>query len=295
LIIAMPRGLDHIVHAVRDLDAAADFYRRAGFIVGARNRHSWGTHNQIVQLPGFFMELLTVAEPDMLSGEGFAALFGDFNRRFLERHEGLSFMLLESEDAKADAAQFRAAGIARSEALHFERAGKDADGGTVTVGFSLAFARDPLAPEIGFAVCRQHHPQHFWNAVLQQHANGATGIAGAVLVAQNPADHHIFLSAFTGERELHAGSGVLLAPTPRGDIRVMDPAAFRARFGIDAPDCTSGARLAAVRFTVRERKALRDALAAGRIAFSQHMGQTVVAGAAALGATLVFEGPDFGG
>ena len=25
----MPHGLDHIVHAVRDLDAAAEFYRRA--------------------------------------------------------------------------------------------------------------------------------------------------------------------------------------------------------------------------------------------------------------------------
>lgn len=34
--ITMPRGLDHIVHAVRDLDAAAEFYRRAGFTVGVR-------------------------------------------------------------------------------------------------------------------------------------------------------------------------------------------------------------------------------------------------------------------
>src|SRR5262249_20301146 len=124
----MSRGLDHIVHAVRDLDAAADFYTRAGFIVGARNRHSWGTHNHIVQLPGFFMELLAVAEPEMLSAEGFAALFGEFNELFLKRHEGLSFMMLESEDAKVDAAQFRAAGFARSDALSFERAGKGADG-----------------------------------------------------------------------------------------------------------------------------------------------------------------------
>ena len=57
----MPRGLDHIVHAVRDLDAAADSYRRLGFTVGARNRHPWGTHNYIVQFPGFFIELLTLA------------------------------------------------------------------------------------------------------------------------------------------------------------------------------------------------------------------------------------------
>jgi len=37
----MPHGLDHIVHAVRDLDAAAEFYSSAGFSVGARNRHAW--------------------------------------------------------------------------------------------------------------------------------------------------------------------------------------------------------------------------------------------------------------
>jgi hypothetical protein len=44
----MPHGLDHIVHVVHDLDGAAEFYGRAGFTVGARNRHAWGTHNRIV-------------------------------------------------------------------------------------------------------------------------------------------------------------------------------------------------------------------------------------------------------
>jgi catechol 2,3-dioxygenase-like lactoylglutathione lyase family enzyme len=291
----MPRGLDHIVHAVRDLDAAADFYRRMGFMVGARNRHTWGTHNHLVQFPGFFMELLTVAEPDKLTGEGFATLFGDFNRQFLTRHEGLSFMMLESKDVPADAAQFRSAGFARSDALTFERAGKGPDGSTVTVGFSLAFARDPRAPEIGFAVCRQHNPQLFWSPAIQQHANGTSGIAGAVLVAENPTDHHIFLTAFSGVRELHAGSGVLTAPTPRGDIRIMDRAAFQTRFGIEAPDTSSGARLAAVRFVVRERKVLHQALSASGVAFVEHMGQTVIAPAAAMGATLVFEGRASGG
>jgi hypothetical protein len=50
-----------------------------------------------------------------------------------------------------------------------------------------------------------------------------------------------------------------------------------------------------VRFTVRERKALHDALTSSNITFSEHMGQTVIAPAAALGATLVFETPEFGG
>jgi Glyoxalase-like domain len=54
----MPHGLDHIVHAVRGLDAAAEFYARAGFMVGTRNRHAWGTHNRIVQLQNCYIEIL---------------------------------------------------------------------------------------------------------------------------------------------------------------------------------------------------------------------------------------------
>ena len=99
----MPRGLDHIVHAVRDLEGAAELYRRLGFTVGARNRHSWGTHNHLVQLPGFFIELLTVVEPEKLGCDGFSKLFGRFNQSFLSNQEGLSLLILESEvyhDAK---------------------------------------------------------------------------------------------------------------------------------------------------------------------------------------------------
>src|SRR5207248_11271505 len=102
----MPGGLDHVIHAVRDLEAAAELYRRLGFTVGARNRHAWGTHNKLVQLPGFFIELLTVAEPEKLGTDRFVALFGTFNRIVLKAQEGLSFLTLESEAAPTDAARF---------------------------------------------------------------------------------------------------------------------------------------------------------------------------------------------
>jgi catechol 2,3-dioxygenase-like lactoylglutathione lyase family enzyme len=284
----MSRGLDHIVHAVRDLDAAAAFYRQLGFTVGARNRHAWGTHNHIVQLPGFFVELLTVAEPEKLGGEGFATLFGGFNQGFLQNQEGLSFLMLESRDAGADARDFAAAGIAASAALQFWRAGRAPDGSEIKVAFSLAFARDAGAPAIGFATCRQHHPESFWNPLFQQHANGTDAIAGAVIVAENPSDHHIFLSAFTGERELNATSSGVTAHTPRGELQIMDAAAFRSHFGVAPPDIAAGARLAALRFTVRDLDKLTATLAAGAVPHILHMGHVVVAPPAAMGATLVF-------
>ena len=103
----MPRGLDHIVHAVRDLDAAAALYRGLGFTVGARNKHPWGTHNHIVQMPGFFIEILTFAEPDKLGDDDFSTLFAAYNRDFIAREQGLSMLILESQDARADEAAFR--------------------------------------------------------------------------------------------------------------------------------------------------------------------------------------------
>jgi catechol 2,3-dioxygenase-like lactoylglutathione lyase family enzyme len=285
----VPRGLDHAVHAVRDLDAAAELYRRLGFKVGARNRHPWGTHNHLVQLPGFFVELLTLAEPEKLGTDGFSNLFGRFNQSFLSRHQGLSILLLESGDAAADAAAFKSAGIAASDAMKFEREGSRPDGSMVKVGFSLAFARDAEAPEIGFATCQQHFPQNFWNPTFQQHPNTASSVAGVVLVAENPTDHHIFLSAFTGVRDLHATSSGVTATTPRGDIKVMDPVAFRSHFGTEPPDISEGARLAAVQFRVRQQAALVAALQAGGIEFALQMGQLIVPPDIAMGATILFE------
>ena len=198
-------------------------------------------------------------------------------------------LILESDDAVAEAARFRSAAIGVSDAMHFEREGKRPDGMTVKVGFSLAFARDAKAPAIGFAVCQKHFPENFWNSAFQQHPNTASGIGSAVLVAENPSDHHSFLSAYAGGRELSATSSGITASTPRGDIKVMDPSAFRSHFGTEPPDVSHGARLAAMQFRVRDRAALNRVLKAGGVAVSSRMGTTIVGPETAIGATLAFD------
>ncbi len=283
-------GLDHIVHAVRDLEGAAARYARFGFTVGARNRHPWGTHNVIVQFPGVFIELITVGEPEKIVPPAPRKVsFGAFTRDFLARQEGLSMLVLESRDARADAAAYQASGFGDFDVFDFEREGRRPDGTPVKVAFSLAFAMDPRSPSAGFFACQQHYPQNFWNPAFQTHANSAATIAGVVLVAENPSDHHLFLSALTGIRDLHATSSGITVATPRGEIQVMDPAAFRLRFGVEPPDVASGARIAALRFAIRDPDALAAVLQQGAIPARAHMGQTVVAAEAAMGATLVFE------
>ena len=140
----------------------------------------------------------------------------------------------KSSDARKDAASFETAGISGFDVFDFAREGKRPDGSPVKVAFSLAFARDPSSPDLGFFVCQHHYPENFWNPDFQRHANGAAGIPGVVMVADNPTDHHIFLKAFTGVSDLHSSSLGITARTENGDIEIMSPIAFRDQFGVSA-------------------------------------------------------------
>lgn len=284
----MARGLDHIVHAVADLDAAADFYRRCGFQVGARNRHPWGTHNHVVQLPGFFIEILTVAEPDKLGDDGLSLHFGHPNQDAIARGEGFSMLVLESTDSAADVADFKQAGIGISESLPFSRQATLPDGSVATVGFALAFARDVNAPQTLFATCQQANPEAFWSTAYRTHPNGAEAVSGVVLVAPKPPDHAAFLKAFTGIDEAENRVAGLFLRSPRGEIEIVEPDAFSERYGV-APRIGEGALIAGLRMAVANLDHVESVLRDGDIPSTRLGALLVVPPQAAFGATLIFE------
>jgi hypothetical protein len=286
----MPHGLDHIVHAVRDLDAAAEFYRRAGFTVGARNRHPWGTHNRIVQLKDCYIEILEVAEPEKILPHGAHSFsFGAFNRDFIAYREGFSMLILNSSNAALDARSFEAAGIGGFEVFDFAREGAKPDGTPVKLAFSLAFASDAASPNVRFAVCQHHFPENFWDPAFQNHANGAKTVTGAVMVADNPTDHHIFLKAFTGVQDLHSSSIGVKARTGNGDVEIMEEVGFRDQFGVSPEVSGEGMMLNALRFEVADIGQAEALHRQGKIASQRHVGRLVVPPEVACGATLIFE------
>lgn len=289
----MERGLDHVVHVVRDLEAAGELYDMLGFTVGSRNRHPWGTDNRIVQTPGFFVELLEIADPERIVPHGETGFsFGAFNRDFLaEVGPGLSMLVLEGRDPQVDKLEFDTAGFGGLDLFDFEREGKRLDGSDVKVAFSLAFARDPASPHAGFFTCLQRFPENFWSPDLQRHMNGTSGVVGVVLTAPDPAAHVAFLGAFAGTDARRAVDGWFILKTPRGDIDVMSETLFAERFGAPAPG-GPGLRLAAVRFAVADIERLRRRVSSSRMAAEDIEGVVVVGPKAALGATLVFEAAD---
>jgi catechol 2,3-dioxygenase-like lactoylglutathione lyase family enzyme len=283
----MPRGIDHLVLTVRDLDAAAAFYRRLGFRVSARNRHPWGTANHIVQFQGCFLELIGVEEHEkILPHLGRSFSFGAFVRDALERGEGLAMLVLDSADAAADARSFEEAGIGGFEPVSFSRLATRPDGSSVHVAFTLAFAVDRLAPKVGFFVCQQHYPENFWNPAFQAHPNGACGIPAVMMVAENPSAHAEFLYHFTGEHDLVSNSSGIAVETARGSIEVLTSPAWRYRTGLATSD--EPARLAGFQVRIPDLAALADRLRAEAIPFSLHAGAVVVSPEHAFGATILF-------
>ncbi len=284
------RGLDHIVHAVHDLDAAAEFYRRCGFQVGARNTHPWGTQNHIVQLRDFYIEILGVADASLIPPHGPRTFsFGAFQRDYLKRGQGLSMLLLKSSDARADASDFAKANIGDYEVFDFARQGTGADGMPVKLAFSLAFARDEKSPHAGFATCQHHYPQNFWNVSRQVHDNGARSVGAAVMVADNPTDHHIFLSAFTGVRMVHASSLGIISQTPNGEAEIMEASGFHDQFGGTPQIEGEGATFKGLRLVVEDIAAVEQFLKRNGIACRHHVGRVVVPPDVAFGATLIFD------
>jgi Glyoxalase-like domain len=285
----MPRPIDHLVLAIRDLDAARATFGRLGFTLTPVARHPFGTANSLAQFDGSFLELLAVADPAAIPEPGGTAFsFGAFNRDYLQEREGMSMLVLKSKDAAADRADFDAHDLRVYDPFRFERTAEGPDGTERKVAFSLTFTGDSRLKRAGFFTCQHHYPENFWRPEFQRHANGALGIASAVMVTRDPADFHEFLTHFTGQHDITSTSlGVEFDLGDGSKVEVLSPIAFRAFFGEETdPDPR---RFMAWRVRVADLAATAALLAANGVTFSERSGALVVPSSEGCGATLAFE------
>lgn len=253
------RGIDHLVLAVRDLEAARRTYMRLGFTLTPRAEHPFGTGNSLVQMQDNFLELLTVVDPARISpASGDTFSFGGFNQEFLRRREGFSMLVFESDDAKADRAAFAAAGLRGYQPFDFQRKARLPDGSDVTVAFSLAFTSDPRIPEAAFFTCQQHAPQYFWKPEYQLHANGAVAVTEVVMVAGNPPALTDFFAGLQGKEAVTVADGGLEVTTARGRITVLPPDHAAERFpALPLASAPDSPHFVGYRIGVRDIEALR--------------------------------------
>jgi Glyoxalase-like domain len=238
------KGINHLVLAGRDLAAMRAHYERLGFTVTPRGQHPFGTGNSLVQLNGTYLELLAVTMPQEVPEHGAGQFsFAAFNRDYLERHEGFSMLVLDTEDAGADIAAWRAAGLQTYAPFNFSRAAKMADGQEVTVGFALAFVSHPAAPWLGLFACQHYAPDYFEQPRYLRHDNGATRVQDVWIVGDTAPELAGFLQTITGAKAVTDESGVILQ-TRTGAIVLARPAAFESAFGGAPPHPQDGPHLA---------------------------------------------------
>jgi catechol 2,3-dioxygenase-like lactoylglutathione lyase family enzyme len=283
-----PRDIDHLVLAVRDLNAARAIYTRLGFTLTPVAHHPFGTVNSLAQMNGSFLELLAVADPTAISEPSATRFsFGAFNREYLAEREGLSMIALQSRNAAADRADFEERGLPVYDPFRFERVAKGPDRTDRMVAFSLTATSDArVHGQAGFFTCQQHFPENFWRSEFQRHVNGGMHVASAVFVTRDPADFHEFLTHFTGQHDMLSTSLHVRFDIGQGSIDVLSPVAFEAYFGEDAgPDPR---RFTGCRIAVSEIAATRALFTANDVPFQELSGALVVPSTFAHGVAIAF-------
>jgi len=168
------RGLDHLVVAVRDLEAAADRWHRLGFTLTPRGRHpEWGTANRCVLLEGGYVELLAVAEPEAASPVATA---------LREAAEGFFALAFATDDPAATAAAWRTLGFSARGPERLTRL-LDVDGEV-----ELAFTNVLLPPEetlgLRLFACRHETFDRERQPAWLEHANRARRIVSVSVLAE---------------------------------------------------------------------------------------------------------------
>lgn len=165
------RTIDHVVHAVDDLEAAARAYSDLGFVVTPRADHPFGTSNRLVVLSDSYLEIVAVTASEKLPTTGFAARVA---AHLMTRGPGVSHVVLSSRDPEADRASL--GDLATGEVFSFSRPAPQPEGPAITAAFDCVLVHAPA--DLGVFLCHHRVPDAVWNRTTTNHRNRATAITG---------------------------------------------------------------------------------------------------------------------
>ncbi len=201
-------GIDHAVVVVRDLDKAAENWRRLGFAVSPRGTHSakMGSGNYTIMLDPDYIELLGVLVET------------DHNvptRTFLaNRGEGIERVAFTAVDSTAGAEEIRAHGYEPVGPTDFERPVTLPDGSLSAAKFRIF--QWPIAEAPGglrIFACQHKTRESVWIPELMKHANGAKRLRQALVVSSEPAKDAAHLARMIDRDVKAEADGAVAVPS----------------------------------------------------------------------------------
>ena len=174
-------GLDHVVVVVRDLDTAAEAWRKLGFTVSPRGLHSahMGTANHTLMLNEDYLELMGVVAPTERNAP---------TRALLEKREGIERAAFTTIDAAKGVAALRARGLNNAIGpTDFSRPVELADGTkTEAVFATFQWPLDERPGGLRIFACQHFTRSAVWLPELTTHANGAHRIDHLEMLSADP-------------------------------------------------------------------------------------------------------------
>jgi hypothetical protein len=175
-------GIDHAVVVVKDLDSAAENWKRLGFTVSPRGTHSakMGSGNTTIMLDPDYIELLGVLVETEHNRP---------TRTYLaKRGEGIERIAFTAVDSAEGAEEIRARGYEPVGPTDFERPVTMPDGSLSAAKFRVFQWPIEEAPAgLRIFACQHKTREAVWIPELMKHANGAKRLRQALVVSTEPA------------------------------------------------------------------------------------------------------------
>jgi hypothetical protein len=219
-------GVDHAVVMAKNLDKAADGWRRLGFTVSPRGTHSahMGTGNYTIMLDPDYIELLGVLAPTEHNAPA---------RAFLDTREGIERVAFTAIDAAAGADEIRMRGYAPLGPNDFERPVTVPDGKLSAAKFRTFQWPVKEAPAgMRIFACQHKTRETVWIPELMRHPNGAKHLKQVLLVAPDPATDAAHLSRLIDREARKENDGAIAVASGggRADFVFMTLQQLSARY-----------------------------------------------------------------
>lgn len=220
-------GIDHAVVVVKELDKAAETWKRLGFTSSPRGTHSakMGSGNYTIMLDPDYIELMGV----LVETEHNAP-----TRAFLAaRNEGIERVAFTAVDSAAGAEEIRSHGYEPVGPVDFERPVTMPDGALSAAKFRIF--QWPVAEAPGglrvFA-CQHKTRERVWIPELMQHANGARRLKQVLVASPEPAQDAVHLARLIDGEVRPEQDGAVAVPSgaDRADFVFLDKQQFGRRY-----------------------------------------------------------------
>jgi catechol 2,3-dioxygenase-like lactoylglutathione lyase family enzyme len=219
-------GIDHAVVMVRDLDKAAESWKRLGFTVSPRGTHSahMGSGNYTIMLDPDYIELLGVLAPTEHNAPA---------RLFLEKREGIERIAFTAVDAAGGAEEIRLRGYKPLGPTDFERPVTMPDGRLSAAKFRTFQWPTAEAPGgVRIFACQHKTRETVWIGEIMKHANGAKRLRQVFLLAPEPAAEAAHLARMIDREPRNEPDGAVTVPsgTNRADFVFLTREQLGRRF-----------------------------------------------------------------